>query len=167
MSPPPRSGFKILNQNSSTDSLEDVSFKSESTNFNDPLPQCMSLGLIHSLFNLVDRNTVPRTREHRPVKSRSHAIDVMRISCVVLHLAVIAFLFYLVVLPFPASQRLGDGQVFFKQFKVHAEDSTHTQNFLRSYTAELVVSNQKTIIGGIVNVSAGFAMCPLDLLIDM
>ncbi|KAK7470248.1 hypothetical protein VKT23_001682 [Stygiomarasmius scandens] len=75
----------------------------------------------------------------------------MRISCVVLHLAVIAFLFYLVVLPFPASQRLGDGQVFFKQFKVHAEDSTRTQNFLRSYTAELVVSNQKTIIGGIVN----------------
>ncbi|KAK7470247.1 hypothetical protein VKT23_001681 [Stygiomarasmius scandens] len=132
MSPLPRSGFGILNQDSSTDSLQDVSFKLESTSLDQP-PRSSQI------------------REHRPVKSRSHPIDVMRISCVVLHLAVIAFLFYLVVLPFPASQRLGDGQVFFKQFKVHAEDSTNTQNFLRSYTAELIVSNQKTIIGGIVN----------------
>jgi len=103
--------------------------------------------------------------------SKPHPFDVMRISCIVLHLALIVFLLYLVALPFPASQRLGDGLVFFRKFAIPDADSLDIQHPLRSIAAELLVSYQKTVFGGLVNVSStssiylGYSLiCFIDLL---
>ncbi|THV00305.1 hypothetical protein K435DRAFT_776655 [Dendrothele bispora CBS 962.96] len=133
MSLPSRSGFKLVDQGSSTESLQD--------DYVQAYPSKLE----------PDGAADEKSRSERPVKWRHPAFDIMRISCVLVHVALTAFLLVLVVHPFPPGQRLNGDTVFFTQFKVHAENSTDTQNFLRSYAADLIVSKQKPIFGALVN----------------
>ncbi|THV08188.1 hypothetical protein K435DRAFT_771755 [Dendrothele bispora CBS 962.96] len=137
MSLPSRSGFKLVGQGSSTESLQDDYVQAYPSKLEPD-------GAADEKFRSAPAE--------RPVKWRHPAFDIMRISCVLVHVALIAFLLVLVVYPFPPGQRLKGDTVFFPQFKVHAENSPDTQkNFLRRYTADLIVSNQKLISGTLVN----------------
>ncbi|KAK7470249.1 hypothetical protein VKT23_001683 [Stygiomarasmius scandens] len=134
MSLPPQPGSHLLDQNSSLQSLQDVnSFKPESDDGFSSRP---------SLTKITAGSAM----------SKPHPFDVMRISCIVLHLALIVFLLYLVALPFPASQKLGDGLVFFRKFAIPDADSLDIQHPLRSIAADLLVSYQKTVFGGLINI---------------